>query len=412
MRESPQNSGPRFVLTGTFHALNRGDSGMQLAVAAALRKRIAGARIAIHAPYAEEDRVLYEGFEVVSCSRRRPLDALKAIGRVVLWRLTAGRWPLSAELASYRDAEWVVDLAGDGFTPTFGWKCPVSHSVPLLLANLMKRPFCLLGQTIGPFGGLLRAWLRWIFRRAAFLTVRDAETLGYLRAWSLPCPVELTADVAFLLEPDSTRTAAEILASLPGYNCARPLLGVTPSNLHNVAAAGNAEAVLRTLAEGCAAAANQLGAQLLLVPHVFGPGAVYDDRRAAVAVAAQLPASVGCLQIREPLKPQELRTVISGCDAFVGMRMHAVISALASRVPTLGLSYSPKLGSLMHRFGLDDYVLEAARLEPNALSEKIVRLWKERAAVQAKIAAALEGEILPAAERNLERLLSPLKRPF
>ncbi|MCX8038814.1 MAG: polysaccharide pyruvyl transferase family protein, partial [Candidatus Sumerlaeia bacterium] len=406
MNHAPQNAGPRFVLTGTFHALNRGDSAMQLAAAAALRKRVAGARVAIHAPNADDDRALYEGFEVVGCSRRRPLAALKAIVRAALWRLTAGRWPLSAELASYRDADVVVDLSGDGFTPTFGWKCPVSHSIPLLLARLMNRPFCLLGQTIGPFGGLLRTWLRWVFRRAAFLTVRDAESLDHLRGWYLPCPVELTADVAFLLEPDSTRTAGQILSSLAGYDRTKPLLGVTPSNLHNVVGAGDAEGVLRALAEGCATAASRLGVQLLLVPHVFGPGTVYDDRRAAETVAAQLPASVGRLQIREPLKPQELRTLIGGCDMFVGMRMHAVISALAGCIPTLGLSYSPKLRALMHRFGLGDYVLDAARLEPDLLSEKIVGLWENRAAVQAKIAAALEGGILPAAERNMALLLS------
>jgi len=398
----------RFVLTGTFHSLNRGDSAMQLAAAHALLKRWPEAAIAIHCPNAEADRELYQGLEVVPCSRRRPIAALRTIARAALWRATGGHAPPSPELQSYRNATAVIDLSGDGLTETFGWRCPLSHTIPLLLAHLMRTPFCLMAQTIGPFRHF-RPWYRWVFSCAAFVTARDAETFHYLSLWNLPCRLEKTADIAFLLEPAPVAEAKNYLRSLGGFDPSRPTVGVTPSNLHNVKTA-SPQNYLQAVAFACKELARQTGAQPLIIPHVFGPGENYDDRRSAEALAGLMGPPLNPFVIREPLSPPQLKALIGCCDLFIGIRMHSVIAAISQAIPTLAIAYSPKLRALMKRIGTPRYVLDSAAVSGNDLALLARELWNNKALVRNSIGQKLANEIIPAARRNVD-ILSNFREP-
>lgn len=409
----------RFVLTGTFHGLNRGDSAMQLAAAYALLKRWPQAQIAIHSPNADDDRELYKDFEVIACARRRPMAALRAIASAAFWRVTGGRAPLSSELQSYQNATAVIDLSGDGLTETFGWRCPLSHTVPLLLACLLRTRFCLMAQTIGSFHRF-RPWFRWIFSRAAFITARDDETFRYLSDWNLPCSLERTADLAFLLEPGSLDEARRYLRSLEDFDPSCPILGITPSNLYNVrsveaqhatpanskerASANTSLAYLESVASACQALARETQAQILVIPHVFGPGEDYDDRRAAAALAELIKPPLKPLTIREALSPPQLKALIGCCDLFVGIRMHSIIAAVSQAIPTLAIAYSPKVGALMERIGMKRYVLDVAHLSASDLTNLARELWRERQTVRGSLTHKLGNDIFPASQRNLDLL--------
>jgi len=396
----------RFVLTGTFHSLNRGDSAMQLAAAQTLRALWPEAHIAIHSPNAAADRNLYREFAVLACSRRRPLAALRAVARAALWRATSGRVPLSVELQSYRKATVVIDLSGDGLTETFGWRCPLSHTIPLLLAHLLRVPFCLMAQTIGPFHRF-RPWFRWILSRAAFITARDADTFRYLSAWNLPCPVELTADVAFLLEPGSQTAATAYLRSLGDFDPSRPTLGITPSNLYNVKSPKNGsrrarlQDCLSAVSSVCASFSRNVGAQVLVIPHVFGPGEVYDDRGSAEILAAAITAAGRKpLVVKDALAPPELKALIRCCDLFVGFRMHSVIAAVSQAIPVLAIAYSPKLNALMERLGVGEFATDLFALEADTLSDLLMKLWSEKTRIKESLNRIISRDVLPAAREN------------
>lgn len=382
---------------------------MQLVVARHLRRRWPEAQIAIHAPHPEDEHGLYEEYEVVSCSRRKPWRAMRLALRAALWRASGARSPLPPELRSYRDASLVIHLSGDGLTETFGWRCPVSHTVPLLLARLVGTPFCLLGQTIGPFGRLA-PWFRRMLRGAVLITARDEETMRYLSTWNLTCPVELTADLAFLLEPATARDAAHHLTRAGAYEASRPLLGVTPSNLHNIRGIRDApgrtapEGIHETIAHACRALAERTGAQIAVIPHVFGPGPDYDDRHAAEKLAAHLGDTTASLTIRDPLAPGELKAIIGRCDLFIGMRMHSVIAAVSQAVPTIAVAYSPKARHLMHRLGVSRFALDAGTLRSSDLTALSSELWHDRATIRDSLRRRLDSDVLPAARRNLDLL--------
>lgn len=405
----------RFVLTGTFHSLNRGDAATQLVALRQLRERWPAAQIAVHTPHADADRDLY-GDEIVDCSRRRPRAAFRALRAAALWRAAGGRTGLSEELDSYRRASVVIDLSGDGFTDVFGLRLPLSHSVPLLLAATMGKPYVLMAQSIGPLRRL-RPWVRWILRRAVFITARDAETLQHLRAWRLPCPTRLTADLSFLLEPASRVLAAGRIASLGPYDASRPLVGIAPSTPNEFRVLPELVHCKRfgpfddALVAICKRLAAQINAQVLLVPFAFGPGPAYDDRHMVKHLAARLLGQgIEPLVLTEPLLPADLKAVIGCCDVFFGSRTRSIVAAVSQGIPTMALAYSPRVAGLMERLRLGFYTLHAGRENERALVELASRLWTQRQEVRNTLAQALETELLPAARHNFD-LLSGLIQP-
>ena len=382
---------------------------MQLVVARYLRHRRPTARIAIHTPHPDDDRSLYEGIELVHCSRRLPLRAIRTVFAAQLWRATRKHRRLSPELQSYRDASLIIDLSGDGLTETFGWKCPLSHTMPLLYARLMGVPYCLLGQTIGPFGRLA-PWLRYILRNAALITARDAETYDYLARWNLGVPLHLTADLAFLLEPAPVEDATNYLRQKGPYDAARPLVGVTPSNLYNIQAidrphAGAApETVDRAIAGACTRLAAHAGVQIVVIPHVFGPGAEYDDRRAARRLVGLVGEKASTLVVDEPLDPGLLKAIIGRCGLLIGTRMHSVIAAVSQGIPTLALAYSPKALHLMRRLNMPERAVSLQHIHGEALAVLVADTWKNRGQIRDKLRNALDNDLLPAARRNVDLL--------
>jgi polysaccharide pyruvyl transferase WcaK-like protein len=247
-------------------------------------------------------------------------------------------------------------------------------------------------------------------RRAAFITARDRETFDDLAAWRLPCPIEHTADVAFLLEAAPAADAEDRLRALGGWDPSRPVLGITPSNLYNVRAAGRTgtaadpAAPIGALAEASRRLIEETNAQLLLIPHVFGPGREYDDRRACTALAERLAPGIKPLVVSDALAPAQLKALIGRCDVYVSMRMHSVIAATSQAVPTLAVAYSPKLGALMARLGMERFVLDCTRLDRGDLVEPLQRLWAERESVRDALRQVMEKDILPQAARNFDIL--------
>jgi len=386
---------------------------MQLAAAQAIRKRWPQAEIAIHTPHPRDDGPIYKDFEIVRCSRRRPLSALFSVVVACLARIKPKTWrPWRAELHSIRNATAVIDLSGDGLTETFGWKCPLSHSVPLLFAHLLGTPFCLMGQTIGPFGRM-EPWFWWILAKAAFITARDDDTFRYLSGLRLPCRLEKTADVSFLLEPAAKEVALQHLQKIGMSNSRGPLIGVTPSNLYNVktvaglSARCRGDAWLHAVATACAVLAREVGGGVLIIPHVFGPGDKYDDRSAARHLSQRLvstlpPSAVS--EVTDSLGPQELKSLIGCCEVFIAARMHAVIAAVSQEVPTLALAYSPKITGLMGRLGMDGFVVEWSELNTDTLVAKTQLLWNSREATRARLRRAFTSDIFPCANRNFDCL--------
>jgi polysaccharide pyruvyl transferase WcaK-like protein len=85
-------------------------------------------------------------------------------------------------------------------------------------------------------------------------------------------------------------------------------------------------------------------------------------------------------------------------DLFLGMRLHALIFAAASGVPLVGLTYDPKVTSLLARLGQEP-ATSLAGFDAGALRWSVCNTWNVRKQQSVQIGEAAR-ELAVAAERN------------
>ncbi|MEO0931903.1 MAG: polysaccharide pyruvyl transferase family protein, partial [Pseudomonadota bacterium] len=109
---------------------------------------------------------------------------------------------------------------------------------------------------------------------------------------------------------------------------------------------------------------------------IFTNGAP-EDIAAAEAIRQELAGIGPGLQIARPHSPAELAGIVSGCDAVVAFRMHAVIAAYSYGVPALALSWDDKLTSFMQSVKRDDWLRDIAATPPALAAELLLQAAQE-----------------------------------
>jgi polysaccharide pyruvyl transferase WcaK-like protein len=164
-----------------------------------------------------------------------------------------------------------------------------------------------------------------------------------------------------------------------------------------------ASALLRTLLE-------QPGARVLLVPHVVPPCTNEEsDVTACRSLREGLPADQRERVVVAPTlsDPREVKWVIGQCDWFCGTRMHACIAALSQGVPTLGIAYSDKTAGVFETVSMGDFVVDARRIDTDALTKRVGQSLSARAET-AKLLSAAVPRVLERWEAQFRTLLAEL----
>ena len=279
------------------------------------------------------------------------------------------------------------------------------------LAQIMGKKTMFAAQGIGP---LLRPRSRQmvaaVANRLDAITVRDEESLALLREIGVRRPsMEVTADPALLLTNQSFPSAvSNPLASSPrigGQGGQFPSLDQIAVSLRPWA--GCAESLTEMVARACAAGAPGAGAiAISMQPSSdFGPMEQFlgQWRQTSDQPTVSLPAFAGA-----PLPLPELLAAIGGSRMVVGMRLHALILAVAAGVPTAALAYDPKVWAFMRSTGQEDAVLDVRTADQAALDQMIARVWAERAERSARLQESLP-RLRAAAMRNAETALDLIR---
>ncbi|MDQ3929296.1 MAG: polysaccharide pyruvyl transferase family protein, partial [Chloroflexota bacterium] len=88
--------------------------------------------------------------------------------------------------------------------------------------------------------------------------------------------------------------------------------------------------------------------------------------------------------------PSDLGGYLSHADLLVSMRLHALVFAATTGVPSLALSYVPKMRGLMDLLGARRWVVEVQTRvpSPEEIVMKLRQLWTLREAEAGKIQQA------------------------
>jgi len=203
-------------------------------------------------------------------------------------------------------------------------------------------------------------------------------------------PVELVADVAFMLEPSPETDKVQSVyrwveaerqagRAVIGVNANHILLeqvqGLTPERLVNAYAAALHEITQRYLT-----------VSFLLVPHDIR-GRV-SDVMLAEAIYAAVPEDVRahCKIIPTPCKPAEIKAMVAGLEFVLSGKMHLAIAALGQGVPVACIAYQDKFEGLFQHFELDGLTIQPQDVvEPGKLAAFFIEKYEQREALAAQV---------------------------
>lgn len=218
---------------------------------------------------------------------------------------------------------------------------------------------------------------------------RDPLSLQRLTG-ALQRPVELVADVAFLLEPapDTDRVQAVYHWVENERRTGRVVIGVNANHILLEQVKG---LTTERLVNAYAVAMRELTGKFpnfsfLLVPHDIR-GKVSD-----VMLAEAIYASVGeglrnhCMIIPTPCKPSEIKAMVAGLDFVLSGKMHLAIACLGQGVPVICVAYQDKFEGLFKHFEMEGLTIEPQDVvAPGKLSAFFVEKYRQREALAAQI---------------------------
>jgi colanic acid/amylovoran biosynthesis protein len=246
------------------------------------------------------------------------------------------------------------------------------------------KPAILWGASVGPFSSEPAVEERMVkhLRRYAHISVRETETLEYLRRLGIT-NVMLVADPAFTLEPEPFD--ADDLT----FGGDDQVLGLNVSPLIRKLRGGpdGATSLDEEVLKFVSTVLKDTSYKILLIPHVdpLDGNAENSDGGYLRTLLQRAGGTSGRLQLApSTLNAAQLKYLIAQCHHFVGARTHATIAAFSSAVPTLSIAYSAKAkGINRDLFGDARYLVSIDDLSCATLVERLDRLRADDSTIRA-----------------------------
>ena len=355
----------RLLLSGYYGYGNAGDEAVLAGLVAGFRAAAADGEIELTALSGQpaETRTLHG---IGASHRYRPAALLPAIARCDLF--LSGGGSLLQDVSSAHGIFYYLGV--------------------VRLAQMLGKRTMFLAQGLGPLTlARSRRLVASVANRLSAITVRDPASALLLAEIGVTRPsVEVTADPALLLSrspfPGRDTRDASFGISL------RPWMGHDNIGVQAAAACERGISGLRPLL-------------FSMQPGSDGP--VMEQFARKWPLTSGRENNLVFHSLKEGFDP--LLSAIAGCEMMVGMRLHALILAAAAGVPSVALSYDPKVSAFMQGSGQADAVYDLAAPNWDTLPEMLARVWSERAARAEALRAVLPG-LRAQAARNTEIALN------
>lgn len=242
------------------------------------------------------------------------------------------------------------------------WRSPLYYLGVMGLAQRWGLKTLAWAQGIGP---LQRGWIRALARRSlagcTAISVRDGVASQWLQEWGIPHQV--APDPVWSL-PSKTLPEWETWPQPRIAVVLRPHPQLTG-------------ACLEALSQGLQRLQASTGAYLLFVPFQLAPPGSPDlgpDYHLAQQLQQRLPHHSQVLEIRDPCL---LKGVFRGVRLAITMRYHGLVMAAAEGCACFGLSYDPKVKTLLQELGMPGWDLQEMPTDPEALHQAWLACYSE-----------------------------------
>lgn len=279
------------------------------------------------------------------------------------------RKSLSAIWAALKNCDLLLSGGGGLIQDSTGPQSVVYYGGLITLARLARRRAVVFCQGFGPLRtvtGLFAA--RVLMPWASWAVTRDEDSQRELAAIARPLKVQVAADPALLLTSAPAERLEKIMANLG-------LSGEAGGNLVAVALRNWPGLQLSEVVGALQSFAAKMAEQGTNIKYVVLPFQASCDTELAQQVANTLGESLAA--VASGLSPRELLGVISRCQLVLAMRLHAIIFAAGQQVPSVGLSYDPKVQRFCQ--SVAGQFLDLAHADGGSVLQALEQGWEHRA---------------------------------
>ncbi|MFG1678183.1 polysaccharide pyruvyl transferase family protein [Micromonospora sp. NPDC049282] len=330
---------------GSYGGRNLGDEAILTGLLADLRQHEPDARIIVFSRNPAHTALAHPDVEAVPWEGVSRVDSSQVLDQLDLLVLGGGGILYDKEARRYLRVVRVAQERG----------------LPLLTYAVGVGPL-----TDGVDTGMVRETLA----QAVEVTVRDQESRMVLEEAGLINPITVTADPAFLLEPEEF--PAQWLRE-EGVPAGSRLVGLSVREPGRAAERLDVDGYHRLLAQIGDFLVHRIDAYVLFVPMER------DDIRHSHGVLSHMIAADRGRILHGDYRPAQVLGLMRHFDLAVGMRLHFLIFAAMMNTPFLPLPYAGKVFDLAQRLGVPALRGMEREVEGPLLAE-VDRLWDERAA--------------------------------
>lgn len=385
----------RYAIIGSAFAGNKGAAAMLESAVQQISARDPEARFVLLSMYPRSDAEQnpYRTLRVLDANPMRlgvVLNSAALLHRV-LPPLRGALRRAVPELRALVEADALLDQGGITFVDGRG-KYLIYNVASILPALFARTPVVKCAQALGPFTEALNGFAaRRLLPRMAAIVSRGAVTHEHLTELGLT-NVTAGADLAFTLDVTPEDAAAAEAAVDTAFFAGDDVVGISPSAVLRKAAEARGEDYVGEVARLVDHVTSELGRPVFLVAH-SARGNTDKTHNNDLPLCREVHARVRdqdkVLFVDAELSSQALRHLIGRCDVFVASRFHAMVSSLATGVPTLVIGWSHKYREVLDMFSLAEWALGHDAATEEGVRARLGELVERRAEVREQVVAAL-----------------------
>lgn len=263
----------------------------------------------------------------------------------------------------------------------------------VFLADILGNKTVFYAQGIGPLNkNISRKMLKWIGNRTDLITVRDHNSAQLLKEIGIKAElIEETVDPVYGTQTvQPKKIIADFFKKEKIDRDSTSIIGVSPRNWKDNGYLGSmarAADYLQQKSEG----------QIIILPmHLKEDLKVCQELKEKM----EKPAII----LKRQLEPAEMISFFQTFDFFLGVRLHSLIFSAINEVPFVGISYDPKVDSLLEELNLETQ-LTTENCSYQDLKEIIDNYWDKRDEISNELEEKM-NIYRKEAEKNAERVLN------
>ncbi|KYO66548.1 polysaccharide pyruvyl transferase CsaB [Thermovenabulum gondwanense] len=268
-------------------------------------------------------------------------------------------------IAAIKEADVLISGGGSLIQDATSFLSLLYYLSVIYIAKKLGKKVFIFAQGYGPVKrNISKKLAKYILNKVDYITLRDEDSKRDLLNLGLsPSKITVTADPVIGIEPEAIdEDAGKNILLKKGVDFKKPLIGIS------IRSHDDNEKIIEEVSRFVEIF--QGGADFLLIPYHF-PADLDISKK-----VMQKTYNNNVYLIEENIDPISAFSILKNLNLIVGMRLHSLIMACALFIPTIGISYDPKVDRFMKMAG-NTFFMDAKEISGEKIYEMAIIRLKE-----------------------------------